>query len=221
MAQDRGLVATLNSDGSVNWSCESGMGTHEIELLENGRVFVHTAFDALAAVTLEKETFERGRRLRPQPKDKAKPHGFKRLDNRMTMVARTGTRRITEVDRAGQGRLEISLQVDNPDSRRDARVPRSTAGRAALANTREGWRRRCVGSQRGCGLGLQLGTEGDPKPLRSGPGTPVDSTQMLPTGVAVIGGWTDNGVLELSPGGESERGLRSSELPGIHPMALT
>lgn len=56
MAQDRGLVANLTSDGSVNWSCASGMGSHDIELLENGNALVPMACDARAEVTPEKET---------------------------------------------------------------------------------------------------------------------------------------------------------------------
>ena len=222
MAQDRGHVAIVNSDGSVDWSWQNGAGAHDMHLLENGNVLVPTAHDALAEVTPEKETVWAWKSTpTPGQADKIEIHGFERLDNGLTMIAETGNRRIIEVDRAGEVQHEISLRVDNPDSHRDTRLVRSTGeGTYLVAHEKDGAVREY---DRNGNVVWQYNLElnGEPTPTHRGHGTSVYSAYRLPTGNTLIGGGNNNRVLEVNPGGEIVWSLQSNEIPGIRLFWVT
>lgn len=140
IAQDRGHVAIVDSDGSVGWSWENGTGAHDMHMLENGNVVVPTGPNALAEVTAQKEIVWRWKSTPTTGRgDKIEIHGFERLGNGLTMIAETVNRRIMEVDQAGEIQFGIGLRVDNPDSHRATRLVRSTRdGTYLVAHDKDG-----------------------------------------------------------------------------------
>ncbi len=222
MAQDRGQVAIVNSDSSVDWSWENGTGAHDMHLLKNGNVLVPTAHDALAEVTPEKETVWNWKSKPASDEvDKIEIHGFERLDNGHTMIAETGNRRIIEVDREGEVHHEIKLRVDNPDSHRDTRLVRSTAeGTYLVAHEKDGAVREYDRDGKVV-WEYNLELNGEPTPTHRGHGTSVYSAYRLPTGNTLIGGGNNNRVLEVNAGGEIVWSLESNEVPDIQLFWVT
>lgn len=216
IAQDKGQVAVVNADGSVDWSWENGTVAHDLHLLPNGNLLVPTAQNSIVELTSEKEVVWEWESKPASPSvDKVEIHGFERLENGLTMVAETGNRRIVEVDREGAIQHEIPLRVEKPDSHRDTRLVRSTpAGTYLVTHENDG----AVREYERDGTVIweyRLELTGPATPTHRGHGTSVYSAYRLPSGNTLIGGGNNNRVLEVNPAGEIVWSLQSEEIPDL------
>src|SRR5438270_14078502 len=99
LAQDKGHVAVVGPDGTVEWEVECNYNSHDIALLPNGNYLLHTGPATVTEMTPKKEVVWR---YEAKPKDgykgRVEVHAFQRLPGGTTMVAESGNRRIVEVD---------------------------------------------------------------------------------------------------------------------------
>lgn len=222
VAQDKGRVAVIDSDGSVDWSWENGTGAHDMHLLPSGNLLVPTDRNKIVELTPEKEAVW-GWESQPAGEgvDKVEIHAFERLENGLTMVAETGNRRIVEVDRDGGIRHEIPLRVDNPHWHHDTRLVRLTPdGTYLVAHEYDGAVRE-YDRDGNVVWEYSLELTGPETPTHRGHGTDVYSAYRLPDGNTLIGGGNNNRVLEISPSGEIVWSLDSDEIPGIQLFWVT
>src|SRR5438874_2790226 len=128
LAQDKGHVALVGPDGKVEWEVECKYNSHDIHLLPNGNLLLHTGPATVTEMTPKKEVVWK---YEAKPKEgykgRIEVHSFQRLDDGNTMVAESGNRRIVEVSKDGKIVKEIALTVKNPDPHRDTRMVRKLA----------------------------------------------------------------------------------------------
>jgi len=55
LAQDKGKVAIVAPDGKVEWEVECKYNSHDIHLLPNGNLLLHTAAATVTEMTPKKE----------------------------------------------------------------------------------------------------------------------------------------------------------------------
>src|SRR4051812_4960045 len=55
LAQDKGKVAIIGADGKVEWEVECKYNSHDIHLLPNGNLLLHTAVATVTEMTPKKE----------------------------------------------------------------------------------------------------------------------------------------------------------------------
>src|SRR3954471_20965111 len=55
LAQDKGHVAIVGADGKVEWEVECKYNSHDIHLLPNGNLLLHTAAATVSELTSKKE----------------------------------------------------------------------------------------------------------------------------------------------------------------------
>ena len=222
IAQDRGHVAVVNTDGSVDWSWQNGANAHDMHLLPNGNLLVPTANDTVVELTPEKEVVWRWEsRPASEEVERVEIHAFERLDNGLTMIAESGNRRLIEVDRQGAIQHEIPLQVNEPHWHKDTRLVRLTpADTYLVAHENDGVVREY---QRDGKVIWDYAMEltGPATPTHRGHGTDVYSAYRLPSGNTLIGGGNNNRVLEVNPGGETVWSLQSNEIPGVQLFWVT
>ncbi len=222
IAQDRGHVAVVNADGSVDWSWQNGANAHDLHLLPNGNLLVPTAANAIVELTSEKEVAWRWESTPASDAvERVEIHAFERLDNGLTMIAESGNRRLIEVDRHGEIQHEIPLQVNQPDWHKDTRLVRLTPEDTYLvAHEKDGVVREY---QRDGKVKWEYEMEltGPATPTHRGHGTDVYSAYRLPGGHTLIGGGNNNRVLEVNEGGEIVWSLESNEIPGIQLFWVT
>lgn len=125
LAQDKGKVAIVGADGKVEWEVECKYNSHDIHLLPNGNLLLHTADATVTEMTPKKEVVWK---YTAKPKEGYKGgieiHSFQRLADGNTMIAESGNRRIVEVDKDGKIVKEVPLTVNKPDPHRDTRMVR-------------------------------------------------------------------------------------------------
>ncbi|MEX2175486.1 MAG: hypothetical protein WD872_14075 [Pirellulaceae bacterium] len=128
LAQDKGHVAIVDAQGKVEWEVACKYNSHDIALLENGNLLLHTGPATVTEMTPQKELVWR---YEAKPKlpyaGRVEVHAFQRLADGLTMVAESGNRRIVEVDSEGKVVKEIALTVEHPDPHRDTRLARKLA----------------------------------------------------------------------------------------------
>ena len=222
LAQDRGRVAVIDADGSVDWSWENGAGAHDLHLLPSGNLLVPTARDRIVELTSEKEVvWEWQSEPAGEDVDRVEIHAFERLESGLTMVAETGNRRIVEVDREGGIQHEIPLQVDNPHWHHDTRLVRLTPdGTYLVAHESDGAVREYDRDGKVV-WEYSLELTGPETPTHRGHGTDVYSAYRLQGGNTLIGGGNNNRVLEVDSGGEIVWSLDSGDIPGIRLFWVT
>ena len=222
MAQDRGQVAVIGTDGSLDWSWQNGAIAHDMHLLPSGNLLVPTAWDTIVELSPEKEVVWQWQ-SRPVSDDveRVEIHGFERLDNGLTMVAESGNLRIVEVDRQGEVRHEIPLQVEEPNWHKDTRLVRRTPADTYLVAHESDGAVREYERDGTVTWEYRLELNGPPAPTSRGHGTDVYSAYRLPSGNTLIGGGNNNRVLEVSPAGEIVWSLESNEIPGIQLFWVT
>jgi hypothetical protein len=219
LAQDKGHVAIVGANGKVEWEVECKHNSHDVHLLANGNLLLHTAPTVIKELTPKKEvvwTYE----AKPKPgyKGRVEVHAFQRLADGNTMVAESGNRRIIEVDKDGKIVKEVALKVDNPDPHRDTRMVRKLdSGNYLACHEADG----CVREYDENGKVVweyKLDLGGRPATAGHGPeghGTSVYGAIRLANGNTVIAGGNNNRVLEVSKDGKVVWSLDQKELPGI------
>ena len=219
LAQDKGRVAIVATDGKVEWEVENKYNSHDVHLLPNGNLLLHTAVATVAEVTPKKEVVWK---YESKPKEgykgRVEVHAFQRLDDGNTMIAESGNRRIVEVDKAGKIVKEIPLTVKKPDPHRDTRMVRKLAnGNYLVCHEGDGVVREYDGAGKVVwSYTLDLGNR--PASNGHGPeghGTAVYGALRLENGNTVIGGGNNNRVLEVDRAGKVVWSIDQKELPGI------
>ena len=219
LAQDRGHVAIVGLDGKVEWEVECKHNSHDVHLLPNGNLLLHTAPTVVTEMTPKKEVVWR---YEAKPKEgykgRVEVHAFQRLADGNTMVAESGNRRIVEVDKDGKIVKEVTLQVKNPDPHRDTRMVRKLdSGHYLVCQEGDGVVREYDGGGKAVWeYALDLG--GRPAAPGHGPeghGTSVYGAIRLANGNTVIAGGNNNRVLEVNKEGKVVWSLDQKELPGI------
>ncbi len=125
LAQDKGHAAIVNAKGEVEWEVPCKYVSHDISMLANGNILLHTAAATVIEMTPDKKVVWK---YEAKPKQgyqgAVEVHSFQRLADGLTLVAESGNRRLVEVDQAGKIVHEIPLTVDKPNSHRDTRMVR-------------------------------------------------------------------------------------------------
>ncbi len=219
LAQDNGHVAIVDAAGKVEWEVECKYNSHDIALLENGNLLLHTGNTTIVEMTPDKKVVWQ---YEAKPKDGYKGrieiHAFQRLPDGLTMVAESGNRRIVEVDKDGKIVKEIPLTVDHPDPHRDTRMVRKLAsGNYLVCHEADGIV--CEYDESGKVVwSYKLDLAGRPESPGHGPeghGTAVFGALRLPSGNTLIACGNGNRVIEVTPEGKAVWSLEQKELPGI------
>jgi hypothetical protein len=219
LAQDKGHVAVIDATGKVEWEVECKHNSHDIAMLKNGNLLLHTGHTTIVEMTPEKRVVWK---YEAKPKEgyqgRIEIHAFQRLPEGLTMVAESGNRRIVEVDRDGKIVKEIALQVDHPDPHRDTRMVRKLAsGNYLVCHEADGVVREYDESGKVV-WSYQLDLAGRPESPGHGPeghGTAVFGALRLPSGNTLIACGNGNRVIEVTPEGKTVWSLEQKELPGI------
>lgn len=219
LAQDKGHVAIVGPDGKVEWEIACKHNSHDVHLLPNGNLLLHTAPATVTEVTPKKEVVWK---YEAKPKEgykgRIEVHAFQRLADGNTMVAESGNRRLVEVSPGGKIVKEIALKVDRPDPHRDTRMVRKLdTGNYLVCHEGDG----CVREYDGAGkvvweykldLGGRKASDGHGP---EGHGTAVYGAIRLDNGNTVIAGGNNNRVLEVTKDGKLVWSLDQKELSGI------
>ncbi len=219
LAQDKNHVAIVGTDGKVEWEVECKYNSHDIHLLPNGNLLLHTAAATVTEMTPKKEVVWK---YTAKPKEGYKGgieiHAFQRLADGNTMVAESGNRRIVEVDKDGKIVKEVPLTVKNPDPHRDTRMVRKLdTGNYLVCHEGDG----CVREYDDKGKVVweyKLDLNGRPRSPGHGPeghGTEVYGAIRLKNGNTMIAGGNNNRVLEVDKDGKVVWSIDQKELPGI------
>lgn len=219
LAQDKGKVAIVAADGTVEWEVECKYNSHDIHLLPNGNLLLHTAAATVTEMTPKKEVVWK---YEAKPKEgytgKVEVHAFERLADGNTMVAESGNRRIVEVDKAGKIVKEVPLMVKKPDPHRDTRLVRKLdTGNYLVCHEGDG----CVREYDPAGKVVwtyELDLAGRPRSPGHGPeghGTEVFGAVRLANGNTLIAGGNNNRVFEVDKSGTVVWSIDQKELPGI------
>jgi hypothetical protein len=219
LAQDEGHVAIVGPDGKVEWEVECKYNSHDIHLLPNGNLLLHTGPAMVVEMTPKKEiVWKYEAKPVPANKGRVEIHAFQRLADGITMIAESGNRRIVEVNRDGKIVKEVPLTVKKPDPHRDTRMVRKLAtGNYLVCQEADG----CVREYDGTGKVVweyALDLAGRPASPGHGPeghGTAVYGALRLPNGHTVIAGGNNNRVIEVDAKGKIVWSIDQKELPGI------
>jgi hypothetical protein len=219
LAQDKGHVALVGKDGKVEWEVECKYNSHDIHLLPNGNLLLHTGPATVTEMTPAKEVVWR---YEAKPvgdnKGRVEVHAFQRLPDGATMVAESGNRRIVEVDKAGKVVREVPLTVKRPDAHRDTRMVRKLAtGNYLVCQEGDGVVREYDPAGKVVWeYALDLaGRKASPGHGPEGHGTDVYGAVRLPSGNTVIAGGNNNRVFEVDRAGKVVWSIDQKELPGI------
>jgi hypothetical protein len=223
IAQDKGQARIIRADGSVEWEAPCPFVSHDIAVLPNKNVLLHTGPATIVEMTPNKEVVWQ---FTSKPKDgysgRVEIHAFQRLKNGRTMVAESGNTRIVEVDKEGKIVFEMPLTVDRPDAHRDTRrVRKLDNGNYLVCHEGEGTVREYDPSGKVV-WSYKLDLNGQPRtPNHDGHGTEVFNALRLKNGNTLIGGGNNNRVFEVTPDGKTVWSVERDELPGIHLCWIT
>jgi hypothetical protein len=219
LAQDKGHVAIVGTDGKVEWEVECKYNSHDIHLLPNGNFLLHTAAATVTEMTPKKEVvWKYEARPKEGYKGRVEVHAFQRLADGNTMVAESGNKRIVEVDKDGKIVKEIALKVDKPNPHTDTRMVRKLdTGNYLVCHEADG----CVREYDSKGKVVweyKLDLGGRPAAPGHGPeghGTSVYGAIRLANGNTVIAGGNNNRVLKVNKDGKIVWSIDQKELDGI------
>jgi hypothetical protein len=217
IVQAKGRAVILNSKGEVEWEAPCRFVSHDIAVLPNGNVLLHTAPATVTEMTPEKQVaWQYTSRPKEDYNGPVEVHGFQRLRNGLTMIAESGNRRIIEVDKEGKIVHEVPLTVDKPNAHRDTRLVRKLDnGNYLVCHEGDGMVREYDASGKVVwSYTLDLGGR-DRSPGHDGHGTEVYSAYRLRNGNTLIGGGNNNRVLEVNREGKVVWSVDYNELPGI------
>ncbi len=229
LAQDRGHVAIITPQGELAWEAECKHNSHDIALLENGNLLLHTGPATVSEMTPDKRVVWKYTALplpgstlpgstQPGNSGKVESHAFQRLPDGLTMVAESGNRRLVEVDRAGKIVKEVPLVVDKPHPHRDTRLARKLAnGNYLVCHEGDGVVREYDSSGKVV-WSYTLDLAGRPRSPGHGPeghGTEVFSAVRLKNGNTLIGCGNGNRVVEVDKAGKEVWSLDKNDVPGV------
>ncbi len=223
IAQDKGHVVILNAKGEVEWEAPCPFVSHDISVLSNGNILLHTGPATIVEMTPAKQTVWEYTSKPKSPYDgTVEVHAFQRLKDGLTMIAETGNRRIIEVDKDGKIVHEVPITVDHPNSHRDTRRVRKLGNGHYLAcHEGDGTVREYDPSGKVV-WSYTLNLAGQPRtPNHDGHGVEVFNALRLPNGNTLIGGGNNNRVFEVTPEGKTVWSIERDELPGIHLCWIT
>jgi hypothetical protein len=217
LAQDRGHVAIVTTEGEVEWQVECQHNSHDIAILANGNLLLHTGPAKIVELTKDKQAAWQYE-AQPKSNERVEIHAFQRLPNGLTMVVESGNRRIVEVDSHGRIVKEVPLVVEHPNSHRDTRLARKlNNGHYLVCHEGDGTVRE-YDSDGKVVWSYALDLAGRPRSPGHGPeghGTEVFSALRLPGGNTLIGCGNGNRVIEVTPDGKTVWSIEQNELPGI------
>lgn len=217
VAQDRGKVTIVSAKGEVEWQTDCPFVSHDIEMLPNGNLLLHTAPATIVEMTPQKQVVWK---FISKPKEgysgAVEIHAFQRLKNGLTMVSESGNRRIIEVDKEGKIVHEILLTVDKPNSHRDTRMARKLDnGHYLVCHEGDGVVREYdVKGKVVWSYTLDLNGR-ERADGHEGHGTEVFGAIRLPNGNTLIAGGNNNRVIEVTRDGKIVWSVEQNELPGI------
>jgi len=219
LAQDKGHVAIVNAKGDVEWDVPCKHNAHDIALLDNGNVLVHTGHTSIVEMSPEKKVvWQYEAKPKPGYTGRVEIHAFQRLEGGLTMVAESGNRRIVEVDREGKIVKEVPLTIDHPDPHRDTRMARKLAsGNYLVCHEADGVVREYDGGGKVV-WSYALDLAGRPASPGHGPeghGTAVFGALRLASGNTLIACGNGNRVIEVTPAGKIIWSVEQRELPDI------
>lgn len=219
LAQDNGHVAIINTRGEVEWEVECRHNSHDIAVVGDGNLLLHSGPAKVVEMTPAKQVVWQ---YEAHPKvpytGRVEIHAFQRLANCLTLVAESGNRRLVEVDRAGKIVKEIPLHVEHPQPHRDTRLARKLAsGNYLVCHEGDGAVREYddVGK---VVWSYTLDLASRPRSPGHGPeghGTEVFSALRFANGNTLIGCGNGNRVIEVTPAGQIVWSVEQNELPGI------
>jgi hypothetical protein len=217
VAQDRGKVTILSAKGEVEWQVECPFVSHDIAMLPNGNLLLHTGPATIVEMTPEKKVVWQ---YISKPKEgysgAVEVHAFQRLKDGKTMISESGNRRIIEVDKEGKIVQEIPLTVDKPNAHRDTRMARKLDnGHYLVCHEGDGVVREY--DEKGKVVwSYTLDLNGRERtPGHEGHGTEVFGAIRLPNGNTLIAGGNNNRVIEVNREGKVVWSVEHEELPGI------
>jgi hypothetical protein len=218
IAQDRGMVRIIGTDGKVEWEAPCAFVSHDIAVLPNKNILLHTGPATIVEMTPAKEVvWQYTSRPKEGYSGAVEVHAFQRLKDGSTMIAESGNRRIVEVDREGKIVKEVPLTVDRPNSHRDTRRARKLAnGNYLVCHEGDGKVREYDPTGKVVWT-YTLDLAGQPRTDgHDGHGTEVFNALRLKNGNTLIGGGNNNRVFEVTPEGKTVWSVERDELPGVH-----
>lgn len=218
IAQDRGHALIINAKGETEWEAPCPFVSHDISVLPNGNVLLHTGPATIVEMTPAKEVvWQYTSKPNPPYTGDVEVHGFQRLKNGRTMIAETGNRRIIEVDKDGKIVAEVPITVDHPSSHRDTRRVRKLVNGNYLACHEGDGTVREYDPTGKVVWSYKLDLHDQPRvDGHDGHGVEVFNAIRLPSGNTLIGGGNNNRVFEVTPEGKTVWSVERDELPGIH-----
>lgn len=219
IAQDRGRVLILNEKGDIEWEVPCRFTSHDISMLPNGNVLLHTGPATIVEMNPQKEVvWKHEARPKAGYNGPIEIHGFQRLRNGNTMIAETGNLRIIEVDKNDQIVKEVPLTVEHPNAHRDTRLVRKLDnGHYLVCHEGDGTVREYDDNGKVV-WSYVLDLNGRPRSPGHGPeghGTEVFGAIRLRNGNTMIAGGNNNRVFEVNKEGKIVWSIDQKELPGI------
>jgi hypothetical protein len=219
LGQDKGHVAIVNAKGEVEWETPCAENSHDIALLPNGNLLLHTGPATVVEMTPEKKiVWKYEAKPKPGYAGRVEIHAFQRLDDGLTMVAESGNRRIVEVDRDSKIVREVPLTINKPDPHRDTRLARKLAnGHYLVCHEGDGAVREYDADGKVV-WSYVLDLAGRPRSPGHGPeghGTEVFGALRRDNGNTIIAGGNNNRVIEVDREGRIVWSIGHDELPGV------
>ncbi len=219
IAVDKGHAAIVGPDGVVEWEVPCKHDAHDIAMLPNGNVLLHTGPTTVVEMTPAKEIV-----WKHESKPKAgynghvEIHSFQRLSDGLTLIAESGNRRLIEVDKDDKIVHEMPLTVEHPAAHRDTRLVRKLDnGNYLVCHEGDGTVREYDPSGKVV-WSYKLDLDGRPRSDGHGPeghGVEVFGAIRLANGNTMIAGGNNNRVFEVTPEGKIVWSIGQHELPGI------
>jgi hypothetical protein len=219
LAVDKGHAAIVNAKGEVEWEVPCKHDAHDIAMLPNGNVLLHTSPTTIVEMTPKKEIVWKHE---SKPKDGYKGpieiHAFQRLDNGLTLIAESGNARLIEVGKRDKIVREIPLTVKNPSPHRDTRLVRKLEnGHYLVCHEGDGMVRE-YDKEGKVVWDYTIDLNNRPRSPGHGPeghGTEVFGAIRLDNGNTMIATGNGNRVIEVTPKGKIVWSIEHDELPGI------
>ncbi len=219
LAVDNGHAAIVNEKGEVEWEVPCRHDAHDIAMLPNGNVLLHTGPTTVVEMTPDKKIV-----WQHQSKPKAgytgavEIHAFQRLPDGLTLIAESGNRRLIEVDKDDKIVKEIPLTVEHPEPHRDTRLVRKLeSGNYLVCHEGDGMVREYDPTGKVV-WSYKLDLAGRPRSPGHGPeghGTEVFGAIRLKNGNTLIACGNGNRVIEVTSDGKIVWSIDHDELPGI------
>ena len=218
IGQDRGHPVILSAKGEVEWEAPCPFTSHDIALLPNGNVLLHTGPAKIVEMTPDKKiVWEYTAKPKEGYTGGIEIHAFQRLKDGVTMIAETGNLRIIEVDKNNKILHEIPLTVDHESPHRDTRMVRKLDNGHYLVCHEGDGKVREYDDKGTVVWTYTMDLAGQPETGgHDGHGINVFGAVRLKNGNTLIAGGNNNRVLEVNPKGEIVWKIDRDELPGIH-----